>query len=128
MNWTEWLDWPPRWSVWAAIAGLTAVVVFTRAGFLLLPERLQPTERAERWLRYAPLAAIAGVIAPEMLGAFFPAQAAPWPVWPGWRGMLADARLPAGVVMVLVGTWRKDAFLALVAGIVTFLALRALAS
>ena len=50
-----------------AIIGLTAITVITR-GFFLLSEREWPLPAwANRGLRYAPLAALAAVIAPEIL-------------------------------------------------------------
>ena len=50
-----------------AIIGLTAITVVTR-GFFLLSEREWPLPAwANRGLRYAPLAALAAVIAPEVL-------------------------------------------------------------
>ncbi len=50
-----------------SFAGLTLVTVMTR-GFFILPKRaftLPP--RVERALKYAPIAALVGVIAPEVL-------------------------------------------------------------
>ena len=50
-----------------AILGMTAITVVTR-GFFLLSEREWPLPAwATRGLRYAPLAALAAVIAPEVL-------------------------------------------------------------
>jgi branched-subunit amino acid transport protein len=51
----------------AGVIGLTVVTVLTR-GFFLLPERkLSLPPRAVQGLRYAPLAALIAVIAPEIL-------------------------------------------------------------
>lgn len=73
-----------------AIAGLTAITVVTRA-FFMIPERELPMpDWLKRGLKYAPLAALTAVIAPEVLMS---------------QGQListlADARLPA----VLAATW-----------------------
>jgi branched-subunit amino acid transport protein len=51
----------------AAIVGLTAVTVLTRASFFLLPAGVELPERVERALRYAPACALAAIIAPGVL-------------------------------------------------------------
>lgn len=67
-----------------AILGLTVITVFTR-GFFLYPERELPLPQwLRRGLKFAPLAALAAVIAPEL----FMHQGA-------LIDTLADARLPA---------------------------------
>lgn len=114
------------WYVWASILGLAVVVVLSRSCFMLLPSRLQPGKRAEPWLRYAPLAALAALVAPEALG---PAVRllAETPVAPSAAAgaLLADARAPSAVVLVAVGVWRRSSLAALLAGVAAFLALRA---
>jgi branched-subunit amino acid transport protein len=102
-----------EWYATVGILGLTVVTVLTR-GFFLLPEReltLRPW--ALQGLRYAPLAALVAVIAPEILltdGALL----ATW----------QDARIYA----VLVGTayfwWRRGILGMIVSGTVVLLALR----
>ena len=55
------------WEAFITIAGLAAITVITRA-FFLMPEReLSMPEWVQRGLRYAPLAALAAVVAPEVL-------------------------------------------------------------
>lgn len=55
------------WEAFITIAGLAAVTVITRA-FFLFPEReLSMPGWVRRGLRYAPLAALAAVVAPEVL-------------------------------------------------------------
>lgn len=57
----SWL-WP-----WLACVGLAAITLFTRA-FFLIPEREVPLPQwLKRGLKYAPLAALAAVIAPEIV-------------------------------------------------------------
>lgn len=57
----SWL-WP-----WLACVGLAAITLFTRA-FFLIPEREVPLPQwLKRGLKYAPLAALAAVIAPEIM-------------------------------------------------------------
>lgn len=54
-------------SPWLACVGLAAITVFTRA-FFLIPEREVPMPQwLKRGLKYAPLAALAAVIAPELV-------------------------------------------------------------
>jgi branched-subunit amino acid transport protein len=55
--------------VWLTILGLTVVTVLTRSFFLLFGERLDLPERLRRALGYAPAAALAAIILPEVLGA-----------------------------------------------------------
>ncbi len=53
--------------VLAAILGMAVITVITR-GFFLLPDREWPLPNwLTRGLRYAPLAALAAIIAPEVL-------------------------------------------------------------
>lgn len=51
----------------AAIAGLTAATVLTRASFFLLPSGYELPTRIERALRYAPACALAAIVAPGVL-------------------------------------------------------------
>lgn len=71
---------------WVATIGLALVTVITRS-FFMIPKREVPMpEWFKRGLKYAPLAALAAVIAPEILmtqGALI--------------SSLADARLPAAI-------------------------------
>lgn len=53
--------------VWLVVAGLTATTVLTRAGLLLLGERLPLPSRVQRALRYAPACALAAIVAPDLL-------------------------------------------------------------
>ncbi|MGF6755514.1 AzlD domain-containing protein [Paraburkholderia sp. GAS42] len=53
--------------VWLAILGMTFVTAFTRAMFLIGGERTVLPERVQRMLRYAPAAALAAVVLPDVL-------------------------------------------------------------
>lgn len=53
--------------VWVTIAGLTLATVITRAGFLLLGDRVSLPTRLERALRYAPACALAAIVVPELM-------------------------------------------------------------
>ena len=101
------------WYAVVGIFGLAVVTVLTRA-FFLLPEReLTLPGWAMQGLRYAPLAALVAVIAPEIVltdGVLLP-------TW-------ADARIYA----VLVGTayfwWRRGILGMIVSGTAVLLALK----
>ena len=55
------------WEAALAIVGLAAITVVTR-GFFLIPEREVPLPNwLRQGLRYAPLAALAAVVAPEIV-------------------------------------------------------------
>jgi branched-subunit amino acid transport protein len=96
-----------------AIVGLTAITVITR-GFFLLTEREWPLPAwANRGLRYAPLAALAAVIAPEVLltdGALIN----------GWR----SPKLLAALAGTAYFWWQRGILGTIVVGTATMLALK----
>ncbi|KAA1008946.1 AzlD domain-containing protein [Paraburkholderia panacisoli] len=53
--------------IWLAIFGMTFVTALTRAMFLIGGERTVLPERVRRMLRYAPAAALAAVVLPDVL-------------------------------------------------------------
>lgn len=53
--------------VWLAIAGVTFSTVLTRAGFLILERDVRLPHGVQTALRYAPVCALGGIIAPELL-------------------------------------------------------------
>lgn len=53
--------------IWFAILGMTFVTALTRAMFLIGGERTVLPERVQRMLRYAPAAALAAVVLPDVL-------------------------------------------------------------
>jgi len=52
---------------WVVIVGLTAVTILTRAGFLVLGDRVRLPERLQHALRYAPVCALVALVAPAIL-------------------------------------------------------------
>lgn len=97
----------------AAIVGL-AVITFVTRGFFMLPERKVPLpEWLRQGLRYAPLAALAAVVVPEIVMT---------------QGRLidtfADARLYAAAVAVAYFFWRRDILGTILTGTAVMLALR----
>jgi branched-subunit amino acid transport protein len=96
-----------------AIAGLTAITVITR-GFFLFSEREWPLPAwANRGLRYAPLAALAAVIAPEVL-------IADGALIAGWR----SPRLLAALAGTAYFWWQRSILGTIVVGTATMLALK----
>ena len=107
----------PTWEIVLAIAGLALISVITR-GFFLIPEREVPIPHWLREaLRFAPLAALAAIVVPEIAldahGAFLHT----------WR----DAKLAGALVAALV-FWRTRSLLTMIlVGTAVFLPLHVLA-
>ena len=96
----------------AAIVGLAAITLVARA-FFMIPEREIPMpDWLRRGLKYAPLAALAAVIAPEI----FMAQGA-------LIGSLQDARLPAVVCATAYYFWKRGILGTIVVGMLVYLPL-----
>lgn len=96
-----------------AIVGMALLTLLTR-GFFLIPEREMPLPAwLERGLRYAPLAALAAIVAPEIVLS---------------NGRLIDtwidARLPATAVGAAYFFWRREILGTIVLGTAVFLVLR----
>jgi branched-subunit amino acid transport protein len=103
-----------RTDLWtlAVIVGLAGVTVLTRCFFFILDRPWSLPGWAERALQYAPVAALAGVIAPEVVmssGQFVST----------WQ----DARLFAASAGVLLYFWRRSVLLTMVGGMAVYLPL-----
>jgi len=101
------------WEIVLTIAGLGVITVLTRA-FFFLPKREIPMPGWLReGLRYAPLAALAAVVAPEVVMT---------------RGELIDTWRDARLFAVAAATayyfWRRDILGTIVCGTAVMLALR----
>lgn len=95
-----------------AIAGLTVITVVTRA-FFMLPEREIPMpDWLKRGLKYAPLAALTAVIAPEIVM-----------VQGELIGSLQDARLPGVVCAAAYYFWRRGILGTILVGMAVYLPL-----
>lgn len=101
------------WEQLLAVAGLGLITLLTR-GFFLLPEREVPIPPwLRQGLRYAPLAAMVAVIAPELL--LTDGQlGAPW----------RDARTYGAAAGAAWYFWRRGILGTIVVGTATMLALR----
>jgi len=100
--------------VWtlAVIVGLAGVTVLTRSFFFISSEEWSLPDWAQRGLQYAPIAAMAAVVLPEVLiqqGEFLQT----------WM----DARWMGAAVGAAVYFWRRDVLLTIVAGMLAYLPL-----
>lgn len=101
------------WYVAAAILGLTVVTVLTRSFFLLSDRELALPPWAMRGLKFAPLAALVAVIAPEIVltdGVLLPT----------WQ----DARIFAVLIGSAYFWWRRGILGTIVSGTAVLLALK----
>lgn len=104
MNWFEGV---------IGIVGLALITVVTRA-FFLYPERELPLPAwLQQGLRYAPLAALVAVVAPEI----FMTQGRVIDTW-------MDARLPGVVAATAYYVWRREILGTIVSGTLVMLAFR----
>jgi branched-subunit amino acid transport protein len=108
---TATLEW--SWGLLLALAGLGLITLLTR-GLFLLPEREWPLPSwLRQGLRYAPLAAVTAVVAPEVVmnqGELITT--------------LQDARLYGAAAALLFFAWRRSILGTMVAGMAVFLPLR----
>ena len=100
--------------VWtlAVIVGLAGVTVLTRSFFFISSEEWALPDWAQRGLQYAPIAAMAAVVLPEVLmqqGEFLQT----------WM----DARWMGAAVGAAVYFWRRDVLLTIVVGMLAYLPL-----
>lgn len=101
------------WETVITIVGLAAITLLTR-GFFILPAREIPLpDWLRQGLRYAPLAAMAAVVVPEVL------------MTQGHLiGTFKDARLYAAAAGAAVFFWRRSILGTILAGTATMLTLR----
>ena len=101
------------WEMVLAILGLAVITIATR-GFFLFPDRELPMPAwLKQGLRYAPLAALAAVVAPEVIMT---------------QGHVIttfkDARLYATLAATVWFFWRRDILGTIVTGTLVMVALR----
>ncbi len=96
----------------AVIVGLALVTVLARSFFLISSKSWSLPHWAQRGLQYAPIAALAAVVVPEVMIA---------------QGHLVntwqDARLFSAAAGAAAYFWRKDVLLTIVAGMAIYLPL-----
>lgn len=101
------------WHVALAILGLGVITLVSRAFFLAPNTELPLPPWLKRALKYAPLAALVAIIAPEVLLTQGELVAT-------WR----DARLFGAVAGIAYYAWRRGTFGTIVCGMAVFLPLR----
>jgi branched-subunit amino acid transport protein len=101
--------------VWLTIAGLTVVTILTRSFFLLIGERLELPERLRRALGYAPGAALAAIIVPDVLGAG---------TGGGIDASLANPKLVAAVIAALFYAATRSMLGTIAVGMLAFTVVR----
>ena len=97
--------------VWMAV-GLGLITLLTRCFFFILDRELPFPRWAQRGMPYAPIAALAAVVVPEIVMT----QGQLIATW-------QDARLFAAAVGVAVFFWRRDVLLTILFGMVVYLPL-----
>ncbi|MBC7993801.1 MAG: AzlD domain-containing protein [Rhizobacter sp.] len=95
------------------ILGLTVITVVTRGFFLFSERELPLPDWVKRGLRYAPLAALAAVVVPEVVMS----QGQLISTW-------QDARLYAVAVSTAYFFWRRDILGTIVTGMVVVITLK----
>lgn len=96
----------------AVIVGLALVTVLARGFFLISGKPWGLPHWAQRGLQYAPIAALAAVVLPEIVTTQGHLVAT-------WQ----DARLYSAATGALAYVWRKDMLLTMVAGMAVYLPL-----
>ena len=105
MNGTDW------WTL-GVIAGLACVTLVSRCFFFILDRAWTLPAWAHRALHYAPVAALAGVVVPEVVTTNGELVAT-----------LRDARLYAAAAGAALFYWRRSVLLTLVGGMAVYLPL-----
>lgn len=95
------------------IVGLALVTVVTRSFFFISSRRWPLPSWAERGLQYAPIAALAAVVVPEIVMV----QGELINTW-------KDARVFGALAGVVVYAWRRSVLLTILVGMAVYLPLR----
>lgn len=101
-------DW---WTI-AVIAGLSCVTVVARSFFFISSKPWSLPHWAQRGLQYAPIAALAAVVVPEVVMSQGQLVAT-------WQ----DARLFAAAAGAAAYYWRRDVLVTIIAGMAVYLPL-----
>lgn len=96
------------------VVGLTVITVVTRSFFFLSERELVFPDWLRRGLRYAPLAALAAVVAPEILLQQGQLVSQPW----------VDPRIHAALAATVYYVWRRGILGTILTGMAVLLALQ----
>ncbi len=102
----------PDWHTVLVIVGLTLVTVLARGFFLISDKAWTLPQWVQRALQYAPIAALAAVVVPEVV-------TTNGNLVSNWQ----DARLFSALAGALAYFWRKDVMATIVVGMAVFLPL-----
>lgn len=99
--------------IWIAIVGMGVVTVVTRALFLMAGEHVTVPDRLQRALRYAPAAALAAIILPDLM------------TWQGhFTVALSNYKLVAGIAATLFYLLTRKMVGMIAVGMAVYTALR----
>lgn len=101
------------WYILGAILLLTLCSILTRCTYMLFGDRFPLSDGMRRAFRYAPAAALVGIIIPELL---------PWQS--GAELVVLDARPLAAIVAVILFVRTGSTLAVIIGGMVAFWALR----
>lgn len=104
--------WPSDLYVYAAIGLLALCSLITRAGYMVFGDYLPLPDGLRRALRYAPAAALTGIIVPDLLP------------WKAGVGPVFDLKLVAALAAIAVFLRTRNAVLVIVAGMIVLWVLR----
>ncbi len=107
MPWEQSLLWV------VTILGLVLITALTRSFFFFWPESIGMPAWVEKGLRYAPLAALAAVITPDIV--MTQGQ---------WFSHWLDAKLIAAGVAICFAAWKRDMLGTIVIGMAVYLPLK----
>lgn len=114
MNLWAWAEVKDALYMGAAVLGLVVLSAVSRSAFFLSDRPWAMPPWMSQGLRYAPMAALAAVILPEVL-----LQGGQWPTH------AMDARFVAAPVAAFWAWWRKDMLGTILVGMAVYLPLRA---
>lgn len=102
-----------EWEMALGVLGLVVISALTRSAFFLSAQPWDLPAWAERGLKYAPLAALAAVVFPEVLM-----------VQGQWPQTWADARYVAAPIAMAWAWWREDMLTTIGVGMLVYLGLK----
>lgn len=101
---------------YGVIAMLVLCSLISRSGYLVFGDRLPLPDGVRQALRYAPAAALTGIIVPELLP------------WVAGQGPVLDLRLFAGLAGIGVFLYTRNTVFMILGGMIVLWGLRALFS
>lgn len=100
------------WYILGVILLLTVCSIVTRSSYLLFGDRFPLSEGMRRAFRYAPVAALVGIIVPELLP------------WGPDTGVVLDARPLSAIVAIFLFMRTGSTLAVIIGGMVAFWAFR----